>query len=51
MLAFFHSEKPEVIGPVRSARDYYIKLNNGYKGIYVSAGGSPQAFAMFQKGK
>ncbi len=51
LLAFFHSEKPEVIGPVRSAREYYIQLNNGYNGIYVSAGGSPQAFAMFQKGQ
>ncbi|OIJ14164.1 hypothetical protein BKP35_08190 [Anaerobacillus arseniciselenatis] len=48
LLAFYHSEKPEVIGPVRSARDYYINLNNGYNGIYVSAGGSPQAFAMIQ---
>lgn len=51
LLAFFHSEKPDIIGPVRSARDYYINLNNGYNGIYVSAGGSPQAFAMFQRGQ
>ncbi|MFN7251359.1 MAG: DUF3048 domain-containing protein [Anaerobacillus sp.] len=51
LLAFFHSEKPEIIGPVRSARDYYIHLNNGYKGIYVSAGGSPQAIAMFDEKK
>jgi hypothetical protein len=51
LLAFFHSEKPEIIGPVRSARDYYIHLNNGYNGIYVSAGGSPQAFAMFESGQ
>jgi hypothetical protein len=47
-LAFFHSEKPEVIGPVRSAREYYIHLNNGYNGIYLSAGGSPQAKAMIE---
>ncbi|OIJ13665.1 hypothetical protein BKP37_10345 [Anaerobacillus alkalilacustris] len=51
LLAFYHSEKPEIIGPVRSARDYYINLNNGYNGIYVSAGGSPQAFAMFERGQ
>ncbi|MCT8136638.1 DUF3048 domain-containing protein [Anaerobacillus sp. CMMVII] len=51
LLAFFHSEKPAVIGPVRSARDYYIRLNNGYNAIYVSAGGSPQAFEMFKKGQ
>lgn len=51
LLAFYHSEKPKVIGPVRSARDYYIHLNNGYKAIYVSAGGSPGAFAMIQSGQ
>ncbi|MGO4889726.1 DUF3048 domain-containing protein [Anaerobacillus sp. MEB173] len=51
LLAFFHSEKPEIIGPVRSARDYYIHLNNGYNGLYVSAGGSPGAFAMIQRGQ
>jgi hypothetical protein len=51
LLAFYHSERPEVIGPVRSARDYYIDLNNGYKAIYVSAGGSPGAFAMIQSGQ
>lgn len=51
LLSFFHSEKPEVIGPVRSARDYYIHLNNGYKAIYVSAGGSPGAFAMINSGQ
>lgn len=50
-LAFYHSEEPEVIGPVRSARDYYIRLNNGYKAIYLSAGGSPGAFAMIQSGQ
>lgn len=50
-LAFYHSEKPERIGPVRSARDYYIKLNNGYNGIYVSAGWSPAAREMIQSGQ
>lgn len=51
LLAFYHSEKPEIIGPVRSARDYYIHLNNGYGAIYASAGGSPQAFAMVDSGQ
>lgn len=49
-LAFFHSEQPKVIGPVRSAREYYILLNNGYNGVYVSAGGSPGAFKMIDNG-
>lgn len=50
-LAFFHSQQPERIGPVRSARDYYIYLNNGYDAIYASAGGSPGAFALIQSGQ
>lgn len=51
LLAFYHSEQPELIGPVRSARDYYINLNNGYNALYVSAGGSPGAFDMINSGK
>src|SRR5690606_38268173 len=27
-IAFYHSETPEVVGPVRSAREYYGKLAN-----------------------
>ncbi|MCE7792558.1 DUF3048 domain-containing protein [Salipaludibacillus sp. CUR1] len=50
LLAFFHSQKPDRIGPVRSARDYYIYLNNGYDAIYASAGGSPGAFDLFEQG-
>jgi len=49
-LAFFHSQRPDRIGPVRSARDYYIFLNNGYDAIYASAGGSPDAFALIESG-
>ena len=51
MLAFYHSQEPERIGPVRSARDYYIYLNNGYDAVYTSAGGSPGAFALMQQGQ
>lgn len=50
-LALYHSQRPENIGPVRSARDYYIFLNNGYDAIYASAGGSPGAFALVQSGQ
>ncbi|UTR08826.1 DUF3048 domain-containing protein [Evansella sp. LMS18] len=49
-LAFYHSAQPEVIGPVRSARDYYLQLNNGYDAVYVSAGGSPDALAQIEQG-
>ncbi|UOR10197.1 DUF3048 domain-containing protein [Halobacillus amylolyticus] len=37
-LALFHSEIPEVVGPVRSARPYYFKLASGYDALYVYHG-------------
>lgn len=37
-LALFQSEKPEVVGPVRSARQYYFELANGYNALYVYHG-------------
>lgn len=51
LLAFFHSKEPDRIGNVRSARDYYIHLNNGYDAIYASAGGSPGAFELIESGQ
>lgn len=47
-LALFQSNKPDIIGPVRSARPYYVKLNNAYDAIYVHHGWSPQAKAFIQ---
>lgn len=49
LLAIFHSQQPERIGNVRSARDYYIYLNNGLNAIYASAGGSPGAFDLIEQ--
>ncbi len=45
-LAIFHSQEAERIGPIRSARDYYVHLNKGYDAIYVSAGGSPSGLEL-----
>ncbi|MEQ6377347.1 DUF3048 domain-containing protein [Bacillaceae bacterium S4-13-56] len=45
-LALFQSELPEVVGPVRSSRDYFIDLNNGYHSFYVAHGYSPLAKQM-----
>jgi Protein of unknown function (DUF3048) N-terminal domain/Protein of unknown function (DUF3048) C-terminal domain len=42
-LAIFQSEMPEVVGPVRSARDYYIELSQGYNALFVAHGFSPEA--------
>ncbi|WEG12387.1 DUF3048 domain-containing protein [Pullulanibacillus sp. KACC 23026] len=49
-LALFQSQRPPIIGPVRSARPYYIQLNQGFGGIYVAFGWSPQAKSILQNG-
>ncbi|HLR79266.1 MAG TPA: DUF3048 domain-containing protein [Bacillota bacterium] len=37
-LALYHSEEPKVVGPVRSAREYYFDLADGYDALYVYHG-------------
>jgi hypothetical protein len=49
-LAVFQSEKPENIGPVRSARDYYIDIAKGLKALYIAHGYSPEAKKMLNSG-
>jgi hypothetical protein len=46
LLAIFESEQPENIGPVRSARDYYLDLAKGYDSFFVAHGFSPEAKRM-----
>lgn len=36
LLALFQSELPETIGPVRSARDYFIEIASGLDSFYVA---------------
>lgn len=44
MLAFYHEEQEvEKIGPVRSARPYYVDWAHAFDAMYVHVGGSPQA--------
>lgn len=50
LLAVYQSEFPDVIGPVRSARDYFIELNAGFNGIFVAHGYSPSAQAILTSG-
>ncbi|WP_137791375.1 DUF3048 domain-containing protein [Bacillus sp. E(2018)] len=49
-LAIFQSEMPEVVGPVRSARDYYIELSRGYNALFVAHGFSPEAKEILDSG-
>jgi hypothetical protein len=39
------------IGPVRSARDYFIDLAYNHEAYYIHYGGSPQAYAKVNKNK
>ncbi len=45
LVAFYQSKQPAVIGPVRSARPYYIDLITGYDGVVVHVGASQAAYA------
>lgn len=48
-LALFQKEVATV-GPVRSARDYYAQIANGFGGVYVHVGGSPEALQQLATG-
>ncbi|MGD6796033.1 DUF3048 domain-containing protein [Metabacillus indicus] len=49
-LAIYQSELPEMIGPVRSAREYYVDLADGYNAFFISHGWSPQARELLEDG-
>lgn len=44
-LALYQDTQPNDIGPVRSARPYYIQWAMGFDASYAHVGGSPQALA------
>ncbi|MCM3762045.1 DUF3048 domain-containing protein [Alkalihalobacillus oceani] len=49
-IALYHSQLPERVGPVRSARPYFIDLVNGYNGMLVIHGWSPEAEQLLNGG-
>jgi len=50
-MAIFQDQVPAAVGPVRSARHYYVGWAAEWRALYVHAGGSPQALALLrQKG-
>lgn len=52
LLAIFDgSEGDDAIGPVRSARHYFVDWALGFDAMYVHAGGSPQAVALMLREK
>jgi Protein of unknown function (DUF3048) N-terminal domain/Protein of unknown function (DUF3048) C-terminal domain len=48
MAVFNENDLPEVVGPVRSARPYFVDWANDWSGSYWHAGGSPQALHMLK---
>ncbi|MFS0645750.1 DUF3048 domain-containing protein [Siminovitchia sp. 179-K 8D1 HS] len=49
-LAIYQSVKPEKVGPVRSARKYFIDLAKGYDSLYIAHGYSPDAKEKLESG-
>ncbi len=49
-LAVYHSQEPEIVGPIRSIRPYYLDIMKGLDALIVHAGASDEADAMLKKG-
>jgi hypothetical protein len=47
-LALFQESQPDHIGPIRSARPYYVQWTAGFDAAYVHSGGSGEALALIQ---
>ena len=45
-LALYQSELPETLGPIRSARSYFIDIAKGLDAFYIAHGYSPEAKTM-----
>ncbi|MEK4230847.1 DUF3048 domain-containing protein [Solibacillus sp. FSL H8-0538] len=49
LLALFQSEIPSSIGPIRSARSYFIDIAKGLDAFYIAHGYSPEAKSMLEQ--
>lgn len=45
-LAVYQSSLPETVGPVRSARNYFVDIAKAYDAFYIAHGYSPEAKSM-----
>lgn len=50
LMAMYDRRDPGQVGPIRSARDYFVNLARSYDGILVHDGGSPDALAAIDRG-
>jgi hypothetical protein len=47
-MALYQESQPENIGPIRSARPYYVRWAAGFDAAYTHSGGSGEALALIQ---
>ncbi len=47
-LALFQEAQPDYIGPIRSARPYYVRWAAGFDAAYVHSGGSGEALSLIR---
>lgn len=51
LLALYQSEIPSNIGPIRSARSYFVEIAKGLDAFYIAHGYSPEAKKMLKQDK
>ena len=49
-LALYQSEFPDEVGPIRSARDYFVNMADSYDAFFVAHGYSPDAKMLLDAG-
>ena len=49
LMTVYDRADPGPVGPVRSARPYFVELSQGLGGVLVHAGGSPEAMAAIDR--
>jgi hypothetical protein len=51
IVALYQSHAPEMVGPIRSVRPYYIDILEGFDAVIAHAGGSTEALTVLAKKK
>jgi len=49
IMAIYHHNYPKKVGPIRSARPYFMQIAKSLNAYYVHCGGSPQAYRLFKQ--
>ena len=49
LMAMFYNRDPGVVGPIRSARPYFLDLAQAFRGVMVHDGGSPESLAVIEQ--